>query len=772
MYGGIPYAGGPYAGDLVDAGDIPADGEIHTAVEVAFTTDALSATPAFVDIGLDCRMWDAARGRSGELERFPPGRATVVLDNENGDYDSHNASGPWYGHLKPNRRLRIRETLNGVTYTQFDGFVDRWGLDYANVGKDATATVTATDGTKILARTELVLSAYHEMIVEAAPDLYWRLDESKNAAADATLLALNSGTLGGVADGGYVGPPELDGEALVVNDPGGSMGVVSDDSAPGTGDMGVSIAGASFALNPTITTAWVSELWCIPRQDPGINGTLFCQRAAGGSVDIHCYYTAANTFVLNVFADGTDYSVNTSPTTYPPHARYHIVCKVVPGESVKMWVNGVLHDDADVMGPDYDELPGLFSVGTLGAGGGFNWDGSISHFSVWRGAAATAVDQAFVDAHYAAGTHPWQGDTPAARLERLADLAGLPANMRDFDPGLETLQSVDFSTGLLDNVYKVGETEFGLLFWSRDGQLTLVDRTALFGRLPVLTYGDGAGEAGYRDLGLEDGEGALRNTATISRLQGVAKTAVDAGSVADYGRFTYTLEGLLHDDDDTSQNYANLIVAEYGEMRRRVSRLQVGPPVVGEEDVIWPAVLLPELGDAVTVAKGDFEQVAAIEGIHHVSRPGEDRTATFTLSPEFAVRALEDEEVATLGYEEVTANQGSITGTAVDLTGLSADVVVGANRRVKITAQIGVLSSVDNDFVRLDILEGAAFQNLGQRRITTSNTILKADAVITPSAGAHTYKLQLSRTVGTGTVTMNASAAGPAFILVEDIGPV
>lgn len=300
------------------------------------------------------------------------------------------------------------------------------------------------DGYGILARTELPKSVYHDVVLGDEPEIYWRLDESKNSALDSGLTALNAGTLGPTGDGTYLGPPELGGEALVVNDPGSSMGVVSDDSAPGTGDMGVSIDAADFSLIPTTTTPWVVELWCIPAQDPGVNGTLFSQRAAGGSVDIHVYYTASNTFVVNVFSNGTDQSVNTSPTTFPTHARYHIVVQVVPGETVKMWVNGTLFDDAETF-TDYDEAPGLLSVGTLGSSGGFNWDGPISHFAAWRGDAAEAVDQTWVDRHYAAGTSPWQDDQPDERLGRILDLVGWPAELREIDSGNVALQSASFS---------------------------------------------------------------------------------------------------------------------------------------------------------------------------------------------------------------------------------------------------------------------------------------------------------------------------------------
>lgn len=47
MYGGAPYAGGPYAGTRMVTADIPADTAPRLAVEVAFTTDALDPEPVW-----------------------------------------------------------------------------------------------------------------------------------------------------------------------------------------------------------------------------------------------------------------------------------------------------------------------------------------------------------------------------------------------------------------------------------------------------------------------------------------------------------------------------------------------------------------------------------------------------------------------------------------------------------------------------------------------------------------------------------------------------
>lgn len=122
-----------------------------------------------------------------------------------------------------------------------------------------------------------------------------------------------------------------------------------------------------------------------------------------------------------------------------------------------------------------------------------------------------------------------------------------------------------------------------------------------------------------------------------------------------------------------------------------------------------------------------------------------------------------------IGYAEVTANQTGIT-TVTDLTGLSVAVTAGTNRRLKITGSIRVTRTVADGYTTLYIRESSTNLNFGVT-LSTLDFFCVAMAVITPTAGSHTYKLSLERTTGTGTVGIAAAAANPNFILVEDIGP-
>lgn len=123
-----------------------------------------------------------------------------------------------------------------------------------------------------------------------------------------------------------------------------------------------------------------------------------------------------------------------------------------------------------------------------------------------------------------------------------------------------------------------------------------------------------------------------------------------------------------------------------------------------------------------------------------------------------------------LGHAQAVANQASIGVGPTDVTSLSIGVTVAASRRIKVTAKFVTSQQTSIAIQTMRIQEGGTEL---QRSVSSPgvgefvSTLLVA--FLTPSAGAHTYKL----TAGTsaGTMTVEAAATYPAFILVEDIGP-
>lgn len=126
-----------------------------------------------------------------------------------------------------------------------------------------------------------------------------------------------------------------------------------------------------------------------------------------------------------------------------------------------------------------------------------------------------------------------------------------------------------------------------------------------------------------------------------------------------------------------------------------------------------------------------------------------------------------------LGRTPVTANQGSIT-TQTDLTGATVTVTVPYTQHlIRISAKAYPTSTAAGDTVTLFIMEGATVLDQAQAPLPVAGqgTSIIAAALTVPTAAAHTYKLQMARQSGSGTVTNNASASFPTYILVEDMGP-
>lgn len=128
-----------------------------------------------------------------------------------------------------------------------------------------------------------------------------------------------------------------------------------------------------------------------------------------------------------------------------------------------------------------------------------------------------------------------------------------------------------------------------------------------------------------------------------------------------------------------------------------------------------------------------------------------------------------------VGYAEITpgATLTSATTTGVDITGCSVTFTAVAGRYYRMTGVVHARSSIANDRVIATIMEGAVQQqyNQGPQLVTiNTNYTHEVKVVKSPTAGAHTFKLQFARLAGTGTVTVSAAATAPCFLLIEDIG--
>lgn len=103
------------------------------------------------DIAGDAFYINAPRGRTSLIfENIDAGTAVVQLINRTRKYDPLYAAGPYYGNLKPGKRVTI--LANGVPI--FDGKVTDWNLSY-DVSGESIATLYAEDALGTIGRQAL-----------------------------------------------------------------------------------------------------------------------------------------------------------------------------------------------------------------------------------------------------------------------------------------------------------------------------------------------------------------------------------------------------------------------------------------------------------------------------------------------------------------------------------------------------------------------------------------------------------------------------------------
>lgn len=626
MFGGHAYAGSPFGGEAVapTAHEVPI-----ISVEWSPITDAL-ANPVWVAITEDVLSWDVTRGRRRELERFQPGRATIRLDNRDAAYDAENTAGPNFGNLRPMRRVRIRATFGETTYPVLDGFLDKIVLEYPGTGKNAVATMQVTDGFKILARTDLPDSVYQLETENNLPEIWLRLDEQRTDIDDDSLVAQNSG-VNGVADNWeYTEAPRLGETGLIVHDPSTSIFVEGVDVSL----QGLQVAHTVF--DPFDQDPFMIELWALPMF---ASATFQYVWNYGPSTLSTFLSWQNNIFTISVENDaGTVFTASTAGLALGP--RRYVAAIVDIGAPLAIYVSSA----GSILKTTGDTPTGTFTgnqtshIGTNNVDSVNNFHGFIDEVAFYQG--ANILSDAQINDRLSHGERPWKDDLSDVRIGRILDEALWPANLRVLDPGLNTFQSAQIANQTaLEHIQKAADSEgMGKVFMARDGRIRFLNRAnSLTPKGPFATFGDVTGDVRYRELVPDDGDEVIRNRATISRLGGIAQTRTDQASVNEFGRFQFTLEGLLSDSDAFSANYAQFIVDEYGDLRRRITQITLGPHEDGEEATLYPAILGRELGDSVTVRHTppggvQFSQQVIIEGIQMSGTP-RVLTATWELSP-------------------------------------------------------------------------------------------------------------------------------------------
>lgn len=263
----------------------------------------------------------------------------------------------------------------------------------------------------------------------------------------------------------------------------------------------------------------------------------------------------------------------------------------------------------------------------------------------WTYTTLTATDAEKVFANYdrSGGSPVGAGEDAGARVDRILDGVGWPAEDRLISVGDTLLQSTDLAGNTLTELLLVQDTELGEFYIDASGRVVFRNRKAMYtdtrSTTSQATFGDGGyaatSEIPYADARPSTGDEAMANTITASMVGGTEQVAQDSTSVGKYLVKTFQRLDLLMQTDAEALNWASFLKYQYAYPARRFSSLDFRRARPDVEAVHWPQVLGREFGDRITVKRrpaggGTITRDCFVRGVTHES-DGVAWSTTFVL---------------------------------------------------------------------------------------------------------------------------------------------
>ena len=187
-----------------------------------------------------------------------------------------------------------------------------------------------------------------------------------------------------------------------------------------------------------------------------------------------------------------------------------------------------------------------------------------------------------------------------ARVEAVLDMesVGWPAGKRDIDTGVSTLGADVFEGNALTYLQKVAESEQGLLFISKSGDLVFRDRLdATPTTSSVVDFADDGTGIPFTLTAVNYGSELLYNQSIVTSNAGTA-TANNDRSQTSYGVTSVELDTLVSTQSQL-QNLADFLVQKYGDPEYRFETIRVNLDTVGSANKATCLGL--EIGDIINI---------------------------------------------------------------------------------------------------------------------------------------------------------------------------
>jgi hypothetical protein len=240
-------------------------------------------------------------------------------------------------------------------------------------------------------------------------------------------------------------------------------------------------------------------------------------------------------------------------------------------------------------------------------------------------------------------------ETTGERIGRVLTNSGVswPLDRREIETGRQVVQAQQLPEGAnaLQYLQTIAASEPGALFISKSGSVVFRDRAALSAGTTVTFADDGSGIP-YQGLEVVFGAELLYNEVEVSRLGGGTAIANDIRSQAEYGIQNLSLSGLPLEDDQSAEDLATYLVAQYAQPEYRFESIDLElENLTAEQQTI---VLGLELGDFVRVkfTPNDIppaiDRYAEVIGIQQSVTPASHRLSFNLASAEYNFFRLSD----------------------------------------------------------------------------------------------------------------------------------
>ena len=246
--------------------------------------------------------------------------------------------------------------------------------------------------------------------------------------------------------------------------------------------------------------------------------------------------------------------------------------------------------------------------------------------------------------------------TPTTALTgaRVTDILDDPevnwdSTLRSIDTGLVQVgnQEITDGTNVLNYLQQVTNTEDGLLYMGKQGNVVFKERLRPFNVPEVVDFNQTTGIP-FRNVQVSYGTELLYNEITISRVGGGTAVATDAASQQSYGIRSYSASDYLFSNDIDLANQALALAERYSTPEYRFESLEVALQALSHEQVA--TILGLELGSVARIqftpnGIGDpITQYGEIIRIQHDIKP-QQHYITFGFSRLSQAQFLLDDDI-------------------------------------------------------------------------------------------------------------------------------